>query len=414
MKTTLALLIGCAALAGAAAAAVAPVAVRVPDATAWIGQRVPFFIELRALGPFAGTASFDLPHLAGTVLMKVGNPVVGSHDLDGESWFVQTHEFALFSQKPGPLEVPAIAVRFGSRDGFSGPATDVQAEAPGWTVDIKRPPGSDTIGFLITTPSLDVTETWAPQPGPARVGAMFTRTIVQRAAQVTGMALAPAPSAAPDGIRVYPGPAETTDRLERGEFLGERRETITYLLTQPGSRALPALTYVWWNPTTQRLQSTTLPAVTFDVAPAPATRPVEASVATRRAWPWLLAVAVAVSGGAWQRRRLARWGKRGVNALNPPDRAAARQLRRACRRHDAAAAQTAWDAWRRTQDARFQPGPALHSAVLGLQRHRFGPAPAGTWQGDDLARAFDEHLAAANAPSSRDPAPVLPELNPSH
>ena len=45
---------------------VAPAVVRVPEATAWIGQRVPFFVELSARGSFAGTASFDLPQIPGT------------------------------------------------------------------------------------------------------------------------------------------------------------------------------------------------------------------------------------------------------------------------------------------------------------------------------------------------------------
>ncbi len=97
--------------------------------------------------------------------MKVGNLVVSSQDIDGRSKFVQNHEFALFSQKTGLLEVPAISVRFAGREGFTGPAVDVQAQVPGWKVEIRRPPG---------------------------------------------------------GIDVYPGSARTHDQFERGDFLGER------------------------------------------------------------------------------------------------------------------------------------------------------------------------------------------------
>jgi hypothetical protein len=93
---------------------------------------VPFFVELRAGGSFTGTASFDLPQLPGALLMKIGAPVVSSQNFEGRSWFVQTHEFALFSQKPGTLEVPAFKVRFASREGFTGPAADIEAQSPGW------------------------------------------------------------------------------------------------------------------------------------------------------------------------------------------------------------------------------------------------------------------------------------------
>ncbi len=72
---------------------------------------------------------------------------------------------------------------------------------------------------------------------------------------------------------MYRGSAKVEDHLERGEFTGERRETLTYLLPRAGSFTLPALGYTWWNPDTRTLESTMLEAVTVDVAPAPAAGP---------------------------------------------------------------------------------------------------------------------------------------------
>lgn len=412
MKAWLLPFMGLAGLASAAWAEVAPVALDVPETQAWIGQRVAFYVELRATGSFAGTASFELPPLPGALLMKVGNPVVSSREIEGRSWLVQTHELAVFSQRAGSLEIPAFPVRFASREGFTGPAHETRAEVPGWHVEIRRPPGSEQVGFLVTTDALSVTETWEPPPGPARVGAIFKRTLVQRAPRISGMALAPAPTAAPAGIRVYHGGAETKDQLERGEFLGERRETISYLLTQPGTFTLPALAYPWWNPATGQLQTTTLPGVVFDVAPAPVPSTPGTHVDARRVWPWLLAVGLAVGVGSWQGRRIVGWGRLRWKSLNPPDRVAARKLLHACRRHEAVAAEAAWMVWRNTRDATFQPDPQLDAAVLELGRHLFGPSPVAPWRGDDLARAFGEQLAAAKARASRQPESALPLLNP--
>ncbi len=396
-----------------ALAEVAPVTARMAAPKAWMGQRATLYVELRAPGSFVGTANFELPEIPGTLLMRIGNPVVSSQDIEGASWFVQTHEFALFSQKAGVLEVPAFPVTFSRQEGFVGPATEVKAKTPTATIEIQRPPGSEQIGFLVTTEALDVSEKWDQAPGPSQVGAMFKRTIVQRASNLPGMTLAPAPTTAPDGIKVYPGNAETKDKLERGDFLGERRETITYLLQKSGTLSLPALTYVWWNPKTQTLESKTLPAVTFEVAAPPAAPAPAATVATGRVWPWLLVTAGVVGLGVWQRRRFAGWATRCWRKLNPPDRVAARQLLRACRRNDATAAATAWNAWQDTQAAGFQPGPELRAAVCGLQRQLFGPASAAPWHGDDLARAFNKNPSAAKKPFSHKPASALPELNPS-
>ena len=395
----------------AVCAEVAPVTAFAPEAKAWVGQRLPFYIELRAPGLFAGTANFDLPQLPRTLLIKIGEPVVGSQQLEGETWFVQTHEFALFSQETGMLEVPAINVRFARREGFTGPAIDVQAQSPSLTVEVQRPPDSGKIGFLITTESFDVTETWEPTPGPANIGAIFKRTIVQRAQQLPGMALAPAPTISPEGIRPYSGSAETKDKLARGEFLGERRETITYLVQKPGTLELPAINYVWWNPKTETLQSKTLPAVSFEVAPPPATV-TETPMAARGVWPWLLGATLILGVSLWQRRHIATWGRRYWQKLNPPDRVAGRQLLRACRNHEAAAAQTAWVGWRNTQDAPFQPAPELDAAIIALQRHLFGPAPTASWKGNVLALAFHAHLATATTRTGGKSTSVLPLLNP--
>jgi hypothetical protein len=405
-------LFGCVAFVIAAPAKVPPVAVRVPTAKAWIGQRATFYVDLRAPGSFVGTASFELPQLSGTLLLKIGNPVVSSQEIEGESWFVQTHEFALFSQKPGRLELPAFPVSFSARQGFIGEATEVRAQTPLVRIEIQRPPGSEQIGFLVTTESLDVTDTWDTAPGPAQVGAMFKRVITQRASNLPGMALAATPATAPEGIRVYPGAVETNDRLERGDFVGERRERVTYLLQKSGRLTLPGLTYVWFNPKTQVLQSKTLPAITFEVA-APTGAPVVANTdARRRARPWLIVVICVIGLGAWRWQRMAAWGQRCWKRLNPPRRMAARELLRACRRHDAAAAHTAWLAWRNMQLASFQPGPELRSAVLELHRRLFGPGGSSRWQGEDFARAFQKYLASGTSRTSRKPASDLPVLNP--
>ena len=412
MRSILAAILNSVMLALAARAEVAPVAVRMGVPKAWIGQRISMYVDLRAPGSFVGTANFELPQIPGTLLMKIGNPVVSSKDIEGASWFVQTHEFALFSQKAGVLEIPAFAVSFARREGYVGAATEVKAKTSPVSIKIQRPADSERVGFLITTESLDVTETWDTPPGPAQVGSIFKRTIVQQSQDLPGMALAPAPTAAPEGIKVYPGNAQTKDDLVRGKFLGERRETITYLLQKPGPLTLPALTYVWWNPKSEKLQSKTLPAVTFEVAAPPVASAPAASGATLRVWRWLPLAALVAVLSIWQRRRIAEWATRCWKGLNPPRRVAARQLLRACRRGDPALAAKAWNAWRDMQAAGFQPGPELRAAILGLQRQLFGPRSAAPWHGDDLARAFKKNPAAAKTVFCHRPASALPELNP--
>lgn len=388
----------------------APVSVRLPEEKAWVGQRVPFFIELRAPGSFQGTASFDVPQLPGTTIIKIGSPVVSSEEIDGQSWFVQAHEFALFSQNVGVLEVPPFTVRFASRTGFTGPASDVQAKFPGMKVEIKRPAGSEKIGFLVTTESLEITEKWEPQPGSVQVGAIFKRTIGQRASQLSGMALVPPPTSAPDGIRVYTEDASIKDKTERGDLLGERSDTITYQLIEAGSFVLPELTYVWWNPKTEKMQMKTLPSVIFNVYPAPSASPAANlfDVSFSRIMILLLVLAIAM----WQRKKILGWLQQCWKKLHPVDKALAKQLIRACKQNNGIAASQAWLCWRNTQGAGFQPGSELQSCVFALQRHLYGPeSSAGSWEGKALCRAFTKHLNTTRKSTLIRKVSTLPQLN---
>lgn len=390
-----------------------PGTLRIPNPKAWVGQRVPFLVELRAPGSFDGAASFSIPQIPRTVIVKVGNPVVSSEEIDDDTWFVQTHEFALFSQKSGTVEIPAFEARFRHHKGFTGPVFDQKANVSSGTIEIQRPPGSDEGDFLITTKSLDVSETWVPQPGSTEQGAVFHRTISQQAEQVTAIALAPPPEEVPHGVRVYLDPPEVSDDTARGAFTGKRKDTITYVMREAGTWTLPAIKYVWWDPDKQQFGSRTLPAVTFVVAPAPSEVADNQAAESNLAWRyWVVGGLILIGIAMWQRRRIVT-GCRAIWARwNPPAKVAARELLRACRQDDAKAAEAAWIRWRGTRSADFDPDPALRTAVLEMQRSLFGPAGAISWHGRCLEAAFREHLTSARLPLHTERS-VLPDLNPS-
>lgn len=409
MKNTFLILTLFVALTSTAFADTTPVSVRLPEKAGWVGQRLPFFIELRALGSFEGSASFDLPQTPGTIIIKTGNPVVSSEEIDGQSWFVQSHEFALFSQRAGILEIPQFSIRFSSRSGFTGPASDVNAVFPGMKVEIVRPPGSENIGFLVTTDSLEISEKWTPEPKPVQAGAVFKRAILQRADQLSGMALSPPDTTATESIRVYTEDPVIEDKDERGEFLGERSDTITYQFTRAGSFTLPELTYVWWNPKSEKLESKTLPAVSFDVSPAPSTSPGATQTGVNTIWFLLPLLLMALA--IWQRRKLMAWLRQCWKILHPADKVLAKKLLRACKQNNDRAAANAWNSWRNTQSASFVPSPELQRSVLNLHKHIFGSMSQGSWQGVELAGAFNKHIKAKTHSTSFETMSDLPKLN---
>ncbi|MEP6167152.1 MAG: hypothetical protein ABJ208_00455, partial [Rhodopirellula bahusiensis] len=45
-----------------------PVTIKVPTPKAWVGQRLPFSVQVRAPGSFVGATSFSLPQIPRTVI----------------------------------------------------------------------------------------------------------------------------------------------------------------------------------------------------------------------------------------------------------------------------------------------------------------------------------------------------------
>ena len=68
----------------------------------WVGQQVPFHVDLMSSTFFSGTPKFDLPEISGAFVMKVeGRPVISTEQVDGESWSVQRHRFSIYPHQPG-------------------------------------------------------------------------------------------------------------------------------------------------------------------------------------------------------------------------------------------------------------------------------------------------------------------------
>lgn len=404
----------CVIVSSAMGADVKPVTIRLPDQdkTFWVGQRIPIFVEIRAKGTFSGATSFSLPQIPQSVFVKVGNPVVSSEEHSGDSWFVQIHEFALFTQASGSIEIPEFSVRYSNRDGFTGPATDHNAKVPQAKLEVKSPPDRASHGFLVTTDKINISEKWQPKPGSVKQGDIAVRTITQSADQMTGMALAPPTNEAIDGVHVYPGNPTVSLATERGDFLGKRTDEITYRFENAGTLTIPEVTYTWWDPAKQQYHSHTLPAVDFDVEAVVQPGSAKETSAQSGNWRVWLPVALALIGlGIWQYPNLRAWGHTVWQKLNPPDKVAARQLLRACHKHDSRQAEIAWAQWQSTQSQPLNLSKDLEHAVNELHQVAYGTGQHDAWKGNALAQAFKQQRLSE---SERYVASVsaLPQMNP--
>ena len=245
------------------------------DLPVWVGQKVAFHVDLMSATFFAGTPTFDLPDLPGVVLMKVdARPVVSTEQVNGGTYSVQRHEFVLFPQQSGTITVPPFWVRFAVAPAFGKPPVKQTLMTGTLMVEVSMPPGTAGVALLISTTDLTVDDIWSPALGDdyivkAKVGDALTRTIIRRAADVPGMAFPPLPFGTHDGLSVYPKPPAVEDSTHRGDFTGQRIETVTYMCEKAGTYTLPLLTIPWFDVDEAQLKRVELPAVTLEVVAHP-------------------------------------------------------------------------------------------------------------------------------------------------
>jgi hypothetical protein len=236
----------------------------------WVGQKTVMVVELYSPTYFSGVPRFDLPEVPGLVMMKVpGRPVIGSEQLGSDTYSVQSHEFFIYPQRAGKVTIPPFPVQFGVAGvGMAKPTRHLLITRQ-LHFTASMPVGAEHLQTLISAHELAVREDWRSMPEKPLVGDAFSRTITFRAPDIPAMAFPPIPPMEVPGLAIYPGPAQVRDQVSRGDLVGERIETITYVCEKTGELMIPALVFHWWDLSAKQLRRIELPAVQLDVAEDP-------------------------------------------------------------------------------------------------------------------------------------------------
>lgn len=384
--------------------------------SAWTGQPIRLNIKLLSPGPFSGTAAFDLPQLDRVIIQKIGRPIVGSEQFDGETQLTQLHEFHVFSQRTGSIEIPPFRVRYSARQDFTSKAEPHQNETPALQFASKRPPGTESLGLVVATKNLRAKQDWSPDRiDELTAGDVITRSVQQLASDTTAMILPTIPTTAIDGIRTYTDRPVVTDQTERGEATATRTDTIKYQFERVGTYQIPDVTVRWWNTQSEQLVQQILPGKTITVAGSIATDDLAASASnlapsTGEVSPWWILIGTLVLSG------LAFGGymtwKRWQEHLQCEPTKTSRNLIAACDQNDAMSAYQLLQRWKLLVHLSDEQLAGLSSPEQELAQSLYDPhAEQKRWDGNALQHAI---IAAQQAPARQaNNDQPLPPLNPS-
>lgn len=362
---------------------------------------------------------------------RLGEPRTYEKDINGIRHGVIEIRYALFPQKSGELSIPAQLFSattvagngdyYGSRFGKS-----TQVKSPEIPLQVKAKP-SDYPADAPWLPAKNLTlvEAWSPQPDDAQLGEALTRSLMVKADGLTSTQLPPLELATVPGLRRYPDQPSLNDAAADTGVSGSREQREALVATQAGEYLLPAVELVWWNTAEDRLERSTLPERTLQVADNPElVQPVleqpDAPVPQAQphlVWPWQLSSAVfalttLLGFGLWLRARRQPAVIRTVQA-GPTPRSLLEDLKRACLANDTQATRHALDAWARQQPETLADMAArfvlLSDALDGLNGALYSET-GQRWQGEALWHAIQSLPSQEDGGS--DNASTLPPLYP--
>jgi hypothetical protein len=390
---------------------------------AWVGEQVVLKVELLSNGlSFAGQR-IRIPDVPGALVLEDAVSTLRlTEQMDGETWQVLSYRYPMFPQRAGSIELAPIAVAFAVSEGYGSEPVSFERQTEVLSFEVRSPPGVDDPARLVTTTDFTLKVAVAPDPVGLKVGDALTRTIARTAPAVSGMAFAPLPTPVIPGVAVYPKSPEVDDRSNRGDLVGTRIESVTYVLQQAGELTIPGIELPWWDPVAERLHTETIPALTLEVAVnpdlLPRFDPVEQLAGLAADHPWALATgllciaAIVWAGSRWLPvgiRRLRRW--RIARRHSEPARF--KRLLRACRGNDPAAAYNAYVHWVSGDDSPALVTTGANGLADELQRLQtalIGREP--DWRADDLVRALQRSRHAALRSRRAHASRALPALNP--
>jgi hypothetical protein len=320
----------------------------------------------------------------------------------GQDWQIVRYPLALYPQVAGQLEVPAISVRFITSAGFGREEKAFEFNTRPLEITVKLPPGANPGELIVTTTSFELEHSWMPATAATKTGDAVTLTVNRQAGDISAMLLPPLPVYRTEGLGAYPKTADVRDITDRGNLIGERVDSITWVVEKPGTYEIPGIRFQWWDPDTRELKQQLVPGLSLDILPSSAATAVTGVSGRDEGKSGNLPLILAITlGGLLIGVGWLRFG-RNVDGLQPDDeKSAFASLQLACKSNHATAAHSAIHLWiayatvtasadsppvTLDEFARMVNSDRLAAELRGLQEALV--ASENDWQGDRLLRAL--------------------------
>ena len=328
-----------------------------PSSGILVGQPVRLAVSVFVPNYFTGSPDFpEFEMDYAIVVLPQDRPQNSNEQIGGVTYAGITETYTIYPQQPGDFRLPVaeITVSYASAPPKS---TVAHIPLPALSFHADVPAAARDLDYFLPTTQLTMQQKWSSPLKNLRPGDSVERSITVTAMKMQAMLIPPLPFEQPDGIRIYPDePVVEDHKTDRGEFeFGRRTQSAKYFIRKEGDYTLSPIELKWWNLSTNRLVTATLPAVHFtaaanpgyvtelppDLEPEAVVQPKPVSLWTRyKFWirivaPWCAAFLLLLWVSLRYFPRLFRTLKARRERLARSEPAYFRNLQRSCRRNHA-------------------------------------------------------------------------------
>jgi hypothetical protein len=236
-----------------------------------VGQPVRLVVEVLVPNYFTGSPDFSEFEIENAiVVLPQERPLNSSQRINGTTYAGISETYTVYPQQPGNFELPHVQISI-SYAAAPPKTTVARVSIPRLRFHAELPAAAQGLDYFLPTTELTMQQKWSAPVQNLRVGDTIRRTITVTAMRMQAMLIPPLPLDAPDGIRIYQDqPVVEGHKTSRGDFVsGKRVQSAQYLIQKEGAYTLPPIELKWWNLTTRRMVTASLPAVHFIAAPNP-------------------------------------------------------------------------------------------------------------------------------------------------
>jgi hypothetical protein len=225
--------------------------------------KVQLYHRIRLINP-----SLSELELNNTVIEKLGNDSIYSKDLGDYRYKVIERHYAIFPQQSGPLTIPALTFTGHAEVSqnyslFSRAGRQIISRSQPVTLNILPIPKEYTGKHWLPAESLVLESNIVENPQTIKAGEAITRHIVISASGLLGSQLPANTMRSNSQFKVYPDKEKLNNQLINGTVVGSRSDAIAIIPLKAGQFTLPEIKVDWWNTSSNKQQTTILPAKTL-------------------------------------------------------------------------------------------------------------------------------------------------------